>query len=747
MPVDSSSLLRAWCNEGWKFRRIPERAQRAGRLPSAYKERVLRELALIESKDFCDFFLFTSDMVRWAKNNGIAVGPGRGSVGASLVAYLLRITELDPIAYPQMMLERFLDPSRADAPDIDLDFADDRRDEVRQYLVGKYGEGHVGNVSNWVRFRGKNSLDDVARVYRIPRAKTEIIKACLLERTDGDARQFHSLEDTAEAMPAAAAVFDEYPELRMAMRLEGNLRGSSVHAAGLVVSTEPLTNLCALYRQKSGSGAKERDLEVLSIDKWDAEALGCLKADALGLTTMGMLGRACELAGLALTDLYDVPDEDPAVMEAFRRGDVVGIFQFEGRATRNLTREVQPQTFMELSDLCALSRPGPLLGGGAAAYVAAGKKIAKLGGVSALTPLAEITLPTRGQIVYQEQILRVVTEVGAFSWEDASKLRKIISKKLGKAQFNALFDQFASGAMISSGITREQALHIWARMVDAAAYAFVVAHAVAYAKLAVWCQYMKQHHPDAFFTASLRKAGGADATLRLLKDAVAHGIQISPPHFARSGANWELDGPSRIRAGFEQVPGIAERTADAILAERGREPFDTWKSLGRTPGVGPVTVATLEGFATAKDPFGLDRAAEVVAAVTKAARYGRLPVPVPDCDSRSLRAGSGTGGTVVFCGLVRKLEYRDLAEDERAAGNPEMKGVKRPDLTRSATIKCYDAGIEQEDVYIRISRFVYSRFDADLAEIVPGNAVVVRGRPGEGMGLAIRADRLWVIEV
>jgi DNA polymerase III subunit alpha len=740
-PVDSPRLLRAWCNEGWRFRQIPERARRAGRLPSAYKERVLRELALIEEKDFCDFFLFTSDMVRWAKNNEIAVGPGRGSVGASLVAYLLRITELDPIAYPAMMIERFLDPGRADPPDVDLDFSDDRRDEVRQYLISKYGEGHVGNVSNWVRFRGKNSLDDVARVYRIPKFKIEIVKSCLLERTDGDARQFQSLEDTAEAMPAAAAVFDEYPDLRMAMKLEGNLRGSSVHAAGLVVSTEPLTNLCALYRQKSGSGSKERDLEVLSIDKWDAEYLGCLKADALGLTTMGVLEQACRLAGLSLTDLYDVSDEDPAVMEAFRRGDVMGIFQFEGRSTRNLTREVQPQTFMELSDLCALSRPGPLLGGGAAAYIATGYGKLNAG----MHPLlADITRDTRGQIVYQEQILRVVTDIGGFDWPKASRLRKIISKKLGKAQFNSLFAEFAEGAA-KHALGEKQALIIWARMVDAAAYAFVVAHAVAYAKLAVWCQFMKQHHTDAFFAASLRKAGDADATLRLLKDAVAHGIQISPPHFARSGANWELDGPSRIRAGFEQVPGIGAAVSAAILTERSAGDFDRWADLERVPGVGPKTRETLEAFATVKDPFGLDRAAEVVAAISKAARYGRLPVPVPDCDSRSLRAGSGTAGTVTWAGLVRKLEYRDLAEDERAAGNPEMKGVKRPDLTRSATIKCYDAG--DEDLYIRISRFVYSRFEADLAEIAPGNAVVVRGRPGEGMGLAIRADRLWVIEV
>jgi DNA polymerase III subunit alpha len=736
---EGMKTLREWCLTGWAARGL-DRLSRPAQQP--YQERIRRELGLIGDKQMADFFLVTADAVRWAKEQGIAVGV-RGSAVASLACYLLGITEVDPLRYPAMMLERFIDPSRSDYPDIDLDVDDERRDEIRLYLEGKYGADHVGNISNWTRYRGRNSLDDVARVYNISRADVARLKEMVIDRGDGDARQAFSLEDTKATIPAAAAIFEAHPELNEALRLEGNLRGYGVHAGGLVVSTAPLSHLCAQYRQKSGQAGNQRDLSVLSLDKRDAEYLGALKIDLLGLKTMGMVSTACRLAGVTLEDLYALPDDDPRVMQAFRDDDVTGIFQFTERATRNCCREVQPVTFMELADLTALSRPGPLLSGSTAAYIHAGRKVPAFAKDSH-GPMRAITEATRGQLVYQEQLLKVATDIGGFSWEEASKLRKIIHKKLGKAQFMALFSQFAKGAWERHRMSDKQSGAIWKAMSEAAAYAFNIAHAVSYAKLAYWCMWLKQYHADAFFTASLRKAKDADVTLKLLRDAIAHDIQVSPPHFARSQANWTLDGQQRIRAGFEQVPGIGQAVSTAILAEREREPFTRWADLARVPGVGPKTIALLEGFATSADPFGLDKAREAIAVISKAARYGRLPVPVPDCDSTSLR--SGTSGTeVVYCGIVRKVEYRDLAEDERAAGNPELKGVKRPDLTRSATVKCYDTG--DEDVYIRISRFVYDRFADDLKDVSPGDAVVVRGRKTDGMGLAVRADRMWTIEI
>lgn len=725
----SDDLLLHWLRQGWKMR---------GLSGPSYEERIRREIGLIREKRLQDFFLVTSDAVRWAKRRGIAIGC-RGSAVASLACYCLLITEIDPIRYPAMMLERFIDPSRKDLPDIDLDVDDERRDEIRQYLISKYGADHVGNVTNWTRYRGRNSLDDVARVFRIPRAETARLKELVIDRGDGDERQASSLADTEETVPAAAAIFAAHPDLRLAQRLEGNLRGYGVHAGGLIVSTSPLTGLCAMYAHKSGDG--KRDLKVLSLDWRDAEYLGMLKLDALGLTTMNVVATACELAGIALEGLWAVPDDDPRVMEAFRAGDVTGIFQLDARATRDVCREVQPRTFMEIADVVALSRPGPLLGGSTRTYIATKPGVS--GSPNTHPAMRAITAATRGQLVYQEQLLRVATEVGGFSWEEATRLRKIIHKKLGKAQFMELYGQFEAGAL-RSGLTPEQAQRLWASMSEAAAYAFNIAHAVSYAKLAYWTMHLKVRHPAEFFCASLRKARD-EAVPRLLRDAIAHGLRIAPPHFARSQVSWTLDGGA-LRAGFCQVPGIAERTAAAILEERSTTDFIVWKDLERVRGVGPKTIETITAFASSPDPFGLSRAKDAVAAVARAARAGRLPVPVPCCDAASLRDGTSGTSDLVYCGIVTKREYRDLAEDERAAGNPEMKGVKRPDLTRSATLKCED-GSSDEQVYIRFSRFGFSRFEADLGEVSPGDAVVVRGTKTEGMGLAVRADRLWAIEI
>lgn len=748
----SAALFRRWIARGWKYRGFDRHPDKA-----AYKERLRYEMEVIEAKDFVDYFLLLSDAVSHAKDSGIPVGPARGSAAASLVCYLLRITEVDPLQFPHMLFERFIDITREDPPDIDLDFADDRRHEVREYLAAKYGQDRVGNIGNFVRYRGKNAVNDVARVYRVPKWAAETVNSLVIDRSSGDSRFESSLQDTADLFPAAAKVFADYPDLNQAKRLEGNMRGMSVHAAGLVVGATPLTDICAVYAKASGKD--KRLTRVLSIDKYDAEYLEILKIDALGLSTMGMIAIVLDLTGLTLEDLYSIPLDDPETINGFRSGDVVGVFQFEGRATRLVNSDVVPENFDELADVNALSRPGPLFSGVTAAYVDVkhGRKKAEV-----LHPaVSQFTDFTKGQIVYQEQILSIIKEIGGFPVTKLAGIRRIISKKLGEGQFQKMYDDFVVGAKERYDIDEELAKRIWAKMVTSAQYSFNIAHAISYSMIAFWCMWLKQHYPAEFFTASLTKAksGGVGTTrsgsgnhtnnlLKLLKDAEKHGVLVLPPDPNKSGVRWELrDGV--IHAGFEQVKGIGEKLGAVIVADRAANgPFDGWGDLLRVKGIGPSKLETIREFGESDDPFGLQIVRRMLRSVWDAAAQGQIRVPSPTHVSDAL-SPSDDVRRVVWWGVVGRKEYKDLLEDERARTGDEIEDirarVKRPDLVKSCTLHCFDAG--DEDVYLRFNRWRFPRFKRQIESIREmGDVVVAIGRKRPGFGVSLQVDRLFVVD-
>jgi DNA polymerase-3 subunit alpha len=744
---DSASLFRRWIKAGWNyrgFRELPDSERQR------YKDRLKYEMSVIEGKDFVDYFLLLSDAVRHAKDTGIPVGPARGSAAASLVCYLLRITEVDPLKFPTMMFERFIDATREDPPDIDLDFADDRRDEVRQYLISKYGADRVGNIGNFVRYRGKNAVNDVARVYRIPKYEVEKVNSLVVERSGGDSRFDASLEDTVGMFPEAAGVFNRYPELQKAMRLEGNMRGMSVHAAGLVVGASPLTDVCAVYTRVSGKD--KRHLSVLSIDKYDAEYLEILKIDALGLSTMGMIAIVLDLAGLSLEELYAIPLDDPDTLAAFKRNDVVGVFQFEGRATRLVNYDVRPDNFLELADVNALSRPGPLFSGVTSNYV--GVKHGRQKPEHLHKVVDQFTEFTKGQIVYQEQILSIIKEIGGFPVTKLAGIRRIISKKLGEGQFQKMYDDFVVGAKERYGIEPDLAKVIWGRMVTSAQYSFNVAHAISYSMIAYWCMYLKVHYPIEFYTATLRKAKD-DQILRLLRDARKHGIRVSPPDVERAGITWNLerkswDGKPEIIAGFSQIPGIGEKMAPVIIEHREKVGFPggDWAGLLNVKGIGPAKLEIIRKFAEDADPFGLDRTRKTLARVREAVDRGEIPVPLPTHSSDQL-SPQDEAKRVVWWGQVRLAEYKDLLEDERAKTGDEMEDIKKrirgSDKVKSCTLHCYDAG--DEDVYLRFNRWKFPRFARQLAAIRPGHDVVVAiGQKHKGFGVSLQVDKLFVID-
>jgi DNA polymerase-3 subunit alpha len=749
----SVDLFREWCRRGWRYRGLDRLTGKEKRL---YVERVKYEMGLMESKGFVDYFLTISELVRWAKNAGIAVGPARGSAAASLVCYLLRITEVNPMPFPNLLFERFIDPNRHDLPDVDLDFDDARRHEVREHLVEQYGAERVGNVGTFTQYKGKNSLDDIARVYRIPESDVTAVKEMLIERSSGDLRGNSTIEDSIAMFPKVAAVMAKHPKLKQAQRLEGNIKGFSVHAAGLVVADQPLTDSVAVYTRLDAKTGEMRN--VLSIDKFDAEWINALKIDALGLLTMNVINRCVQMAGLTLQELYDIPLDEEEVFEAFRRNEVIGIFQFDGRAMRSVNREVKPDNFAEVCDINALARPGPLHSGAAAEYIQVkhGRKPAEH-----LHPVVdEITKWTNYQIVYQEQILQVVRRLANFSWENAAKIRKLISKKQGEQAFNRMQDLFMTGCA-ANGVSEAMAGKIWKQLVTAGAYAFNSAHCVSYGMLAYWTMWLKVHYPLEFYCAALQKYDPKTKGFDLLKEASAKGIEILPPHPARSDASWSVSGNALI-AGFTQIAGVGEKTAKAmveyregssLLVGRGVElvPGEhfTWQDYTAVKGIGPATMEKVEAFVGQQDPFGIDLLANRLKAVrgwlNRNADAAMMRRPTSRAEDVPYEPKPGEHVVLV---AVRERNLKDLYELHRSRTGEELdpSTVKEPQHVNWAVITGED---ETGPVTITVHRFrgLYEKYKDEIWEMNPKQQLLlVRGLKRREYRRALYAEQLWIIE-
>lgn len=746
---DPVRLFRQWVNDGWKFRSFstlpPDERKR-------YVDRAKYEMELIEEKGFVDYFLVISDAVRYAKDNGVPVGPARGSAAASLICYLLRITEVNPMLFPTLLFERFIDRNRHDLPDIDLDFDDERRFMVRDYLVAKYGAERVGNIGTYTRYKGKNSIDDVARALRIPATAAEELKGLLIERSSGDLRASSTIEDSIEMFPRAAEIIEEYPDLLHSQKLEGNVRGMSVHAAGLVIANEPLRNFCAVYEREDSNGERQ---QVVSLDKWGAEYLNVMKFDALGLKTMGMIRIALEEIGMSLEDLYKVPLDQEGTIQGFKDGDVVGIFQFDGRAMRSVNTGVMPDNFMEVCDCNALARPGPLHSGATADYIDA--KHGRKGAVHYHPLVDEITKHTQYQVVYQEQILQIVRSLGRFSWEEAARIRKIISKKRGETEFRTMRDKFVAGAA-EEGMSESEADQVFGMLATAGAYAFNAAHCVSYGMLAYWTMWLKRNHPVAFYVASLRKCGGdlkgKERQAQLLRDARKKGVQVGGLKLNRSGKSWTVDG-DYIRPGFTQMHGIGDKMAERILQAReelgGR--FEGWVDFGTIHGIGPSKIKAIKEFINHPDPFELDLLSNTIAKVKQelfAGVPGEEPGSLlPSPTHRSIDVPydrTPTNVPVVWLGVIQNRNLKDLFESHysKTGEHLDPETQKDPHLKEWVVMLGED---ETEPIVVTVNRWMYRRFKDTIWSIEQGkDLVLVRGvKYGFQARRAIYVHDMWVL--
>lgn len=758
---DSVAVWRAWLKRGWHERGCDRMSKRD---QSLYKKRLAYEMKIIEDKDFVDYFLVVSDAVRWAKDHGVLVGPARGSAAASLACWLLRITEINPMKFDHLVFERFIDVSRHDLPDIDLDFESDRRSEVTEYLVSKYGRECVTNVGTFTTYKSKLALDDVARVYHIPKFETDSIKSMLIERSSGDLRASATIEDTIEQFDRAAAVVDRHPEIWTATKLEGNVKGFGIHAAGVVVSQGPLTDVSAVLTRI----VKNEVRRVVSVDKYDAEYLGLLKLDFLGLTTLDILADCCQQIGEPVSFLYDIPLEDEEVIRGFHANDVVGVFQYDGRAVRSVNGALKPDNFQEVCDITALARPGPLHNGASNEYIDIKRGIIqpKL----AHPALAAITASTFYQIVYQEQILRIVTEIGNFDWTHAAYIRKIISKKLGEQEFARQWERFWEGASTLSqrsefpDLDEDTARKIWGMCITAGAYAFNAAHSVSYGAIAWWTMWFKRHHPDAFYTSSLRRvksggqagAGGntkASAASRakldyetiMLRDAVQHDFDIMPPDPRRSEVTWTNPEEGILLAGFSQIPGIGSTMADKIVSFREDRDELAWEDLLAVPGIGKVTMQKMKDWSDQEDPFGIHTLDKLLRKVKK--ELGDLGLPKPTHTALEIPYERGRDTEITWIGVPVHRNLRDIFESNRARTGVELdpSQVQSPELNEWMMIAGYDG---TEIVTLRINRFNYPRFKAAVWGMrLQEDVVLARGvKPGWRTNREMYISDLWVIE-
>jgi DNA polymerase III alpha subunit len=466
-----------------------------------------------------------------------------------------------------LFFERFIDITRKDLPDIDLDFPDERRGMVFDYMATKYGTQNVAHIGNIVKLAPKSALNKVGEALSIPDRAMGAVKVAMIERSIADERASKCLEDTFTTTAPGRAFLAQYPHALVAGIIEGHASHTSVHAAGLLVCNDQITN----YAVVDANG-------IAHIEKHAAETLGLLKIDVLGLRTLTIL----QDAGVPL-DWYNLPMDDPKAFEVFNKGQLCGIFQFEGNAMRSISDLITFNSLIEVDAVTALARPGPFAGGVTKKY------IERMNGTpyEPIHALVESQMKeTYGLPIYQEQTMGIVRDVGGFDWKDTSYIRKAVSKRLGEEYFGTFRAKFVAGAT-QRGMTEAQALATWQLIQTMGSWQMNKAHTRSYAVISMWCAYLKAHYPLEFAASSLRNAKDEHHAMMLLREMTKEGLHYVPFDIEHSLENWSIkDG--KLLGGFLNLYGIGPNKSKRYVEAR---------------AAGTLTAAQRESIGKAKNPF------------------------------------------------------------------------------------------------------------------------------------------------
>jgi DNA polymerase-3 subunit alpha len=540
-----------------------------------YQERLAFELKVIREMGFSGYFLIVAEFIKWAKSEGIPVGPGRGSGAGSVVAWALTITDLDPLEHG-LLFERFLNPDRISMPDFDIDFCETRRDRVIRHVQEKYGRDQVAQIITFGKMKARAVLKDVGRVLQMPYGQTDRLSKLVpnhptdpwtLARALGQGRDKNG--DKQPGVPELIAERDRDPKVKrlieIALQLEGLPRHSSTHAAGVVIGDRPLHELVPMYRDPRS------DMPVTQFEMKAVEKAGLVKFDFLGLKTLSVLARAAELLAArgVVVDWNKLPLDDAAVYRLMAEGDTVGVFQFESEGMRRALSQVRPDCFADIIALGALYRPGPMDNIPSYALRKHGKEQVEL-----LHPAMEpILRETNGIIVYQEQVMSLARELAGYSLGEADLLRRAMGKKI-HAEMVAQKARFAEGAA-KNNIDAGTAEAIFELILKFANYGFNKSHAAAYALVSYQTAWLKTHHRAEFYAASM--AYDIDNTDRLaafVEDARRAGVEVLPPCINSSAADFTVE-DGKVRYALAGLKGVGERAMQVLVEARGRQPFRT----------------------------------------------------------------------------------------------------------------------------------------------------------------------------
>jgi DNA polymerase-3 subunit alpha len=660
----AEDYLRELCLQGLKERYSgDEELCPGGKLSDIVLQRLERELSVINQLGFPNYFLIVWDFVRYAREQGVPA-TARGSGVGALVSYALYLSHVCPIKY-DLLFERFLDLNRKEAPDIDIDFCKDRRGEIIRYVKEKYGEENVAQIGTFGTLAAKAAITDVGRVLGWPIARVNQLKALVPEQLG------ITLDDALETSDELKRVYDTDAEAReiidLARKIEGLARNVGTHAAAVVIADKPLTDYVPLCRVKD-----KADI----ITQWsmsDVEVAGLLKMDFLGLRNLTILSKAVELIEQTTgqrVDPYEFPLDDKQTFALLQRGETKGIFQFESGGIRDLLQKVKPDHFHDIIATSALYRPGPLEGGMVEDYVAVkhGRKRAEY-----IHPICEkILAETHGVMVYQEQVMRILNELGGIDLAEAYTCIKAISKKKEETIAKSR-EQFVKGAQ-AKGISKGQAEDFWNLIIKFAGYGFNKSHSTAYALIAYMTAYLKAHYPVEFMAALLsgdipaRNFQRKDSLVEHLDDCRRMGIDVQPPDVNRSGVDFTV-ASGKIQFGLAAIKGCGGGASEAIVAARQtggpfRDLFDFCERVD-VAGVGRSTIETLVK-AGAFDGLGVRRS-QLAAMIDRAVQSGASLAADRKSGQKSLFGGDEDSDARPVASLPDAPEWsdRECAQKEK----------------------------------------------------------------------------------
>jgi len=569
-------------------------------------ERLEYELDIIAKKGYAKYFLIVQDFVNWAKAQKIGVGPGRGSAAGSVVSYILNITGLDPFLF-RLPFERFLNPYRPSAPDIDLDFADDRRDEVIAYVTEKYGEDKVAQIITFGTMEARGAVRDAGRALGMPYAQPDRIAKLIPQGAQGAGM---TIDRAIDLTPELATAYRAEPEtkrlLDVARKLEGVARHASVHAAGVVIADKPLVEYTPLQRESKGDRiTTQYDMYTVGED-----GVGLLKMDFLGLRNLTIMAAAMkfieEVKGITI-DLYSIPLDDTKTFEMLAQGETTGVFQLESAGMRRYIKELKPTTIYDLMAMVALFRPGPMQ--------IIPQFISRKHNPKTITypdpRLVEVLKTSYGLICYQDDVLLTAIALAGYTWGDADKLRKAVGKKI-PSEMKKQQEKFVAGC-VQNGMSRTKAEDIFHLIEPFAGYGFNKAHAACYAVIAYQTAYLKANYPVEYMTAVLTaesRANTGDTRNEKISLIVAEckrmGISILAPDINSSDIEFSVE-DGRIRFGLSAIKNVGEAAIESILAARKLDgSFVTFVDFLKRVDVSKVNKKTLESLirAGAMDTFG-----------------------------------------------------------------------------------------------------------------------------------------------